>query len=309
MDRARMLLAAVLSATLTSACASSNDKTDNTVIDSGKPKDTGVKDTSTPVEDDGPTVDTGTVVTDSTTPSDTTSGGDTATTVCDPHTGDECNMVKQDCPMAAQTCAYDGTKKHNACTTLPTGTKLKGEACATQADCDRGLFCYSNKCSPACCTGDNSVCGAGGTCNLAITEDSGAVIYHACSYSSKCNAFKYDCPKGQVCLFNEDHDVFKCSTPSSGATGVGAAPGITCKYSNDCGESQACFALSSGGDAAGAPYKCYLFCWLTTPGGFTPGSTPDGRFPANGTCTVGGTNYGTCTSLGGIGGGLGICVK
>ncbi len=303
----RLYIGAALLVAL-NACSADNEKTGDTTVDSGKPKDSGTADTST--VSDTSVVDTGTVVvTDSSTPSDTTPPGDTAGMVCDPHTGDECNMVKQNCADPTATCAYDNTKKHNACTKLPTGTKLKGEACTSQADCDRGLFCYSNKCSPACCTGDDSNCGGGGKCNLAITDDGGAVIYHACSYSAKCNPFKYDCPTGQVCLFNEDPDVFKCSSPASGPSGVGAAPGIACKYSNDCGESQACFKLTSGGDAAGADYKCYLFCYLMTPSGFTPGTMPGGRFPANGTCTVGGTNYGTCTSLGSIGGGLGVCVK
>jgi hypothetical protein len=302
----RLFLGAVLFAALTTGCASANDKTDPTgTPDTGKAKDSSTSDTSTVTD---------TSVSDSSTPPGDSTIVDTGTSgdggmLCDPHSGDECNMVKQDCADPKATCNYDPTAKHNKCTTLATGTKLKGESCTSQADCDRGLFCYSNKCSPACCTGDNSVCGAGGTCNLAITDDGGGVIYHACSYSAKCNAFKYDCPKGQVCLFNEDPDVFKCSSPASGAAGVGAAPGIKCKYSNDCGESQACFQLTMGGDAAGAEYKCYLFCWLMTPAGFTAGTMPDGRFPANGTCTVGGTNYGTCTSLGGIGGGLGICVK
>jgi hypothetical protein len=300
-------LIAVSIAALASACSADNSKDDTTTVDSGTPKDTGNKDTSG--GGDTSVTDTGTVM-----PGDTSTGTDTKVTgdggmVCDPHPGDECNMVKQDCADLTATCAYDPTAKHNVCAKSATGTKLKGEACTAPADCDRGLFCYSNKCSPACCSGDNAVCGPGGTCNLAITDDGGAVIYHACSYSAKCNPFKYDCPKGQVCLFNEDPDVFKCSTPSSGTSGIGAAPGITCKYSNDCGESQACFKLTTGGDAAGAEYKCWLFCWLSTPDAFTPGTTPDGRFAANGTCTVGGTNYGTCTSLMGIGGGLGICVK
>lgn len=299
---------AAFCALLLTACASDNDKTDITSIpDSGTTKDTGNKDSSTGSETE-PT-DTGTTTSDTSTMSgDTKPGGDAATS-CDPHAGDLCNMVKQDCADPTATCSFDPAVKYNTCSKPPTGTKLKGETCTKPADCDRGLFCYSGKCSPACCSGDNSVCGAGGTCNLAITDDGGAVIYHACSYSAKCNPFKYDCPAGQVCLFNEDPDVFKCSTPSTGATGVGVAPTTKCKYSNDCGESQACFQLTSGGDAAGAEYKCYLFCWLDKPETFTPGTTPGGRFPANGTCTVGGTNYGTCTSLGTIGGGLGICVK
>lgn len=295
----RLLVAIGVFAALPLGCSASNDSDPVAVTDSGK-KDTGRTDGA--ITEDSSVSDTKPPT------SDTAPGGDTGGMSCDGHTGDECDMVKQNCADPTATCTYDNGKKANVCAKLATGTKLKGEACASQGECDRGLFCYGGKCSPACCSGDNSVCGSGGTCNLAITDDGGAVIHHACSYSSKCDAFKYNCPSGQVCLFNEDPDVFKCSTPSS-SSGLGVAPGTTCMYSNDCGESQACFSLTSGGDAAGATYKCYLFCWLTKPTGFTPGTMPDGRFPANGTCTVGGTSYGTCTSLSGIGGGLGICVK
>jgi len=303
MGRTRLFLALALFAALPVAC-SSNDKTDSSAVDSGK-KDTGLKDGST--ADDTAVADTGSSGGDTSTTTDTgTPGTDSGGKTCDPHTGDECNMVKQDCADATATCVYDNTTKHNVCSKLTTGTKIKGESCASQSDCDRGLFCYSNKCSPPCCTGDNSVCGAGGECKLAITDDGGAVIYHACSYNAKCNPFKSDCPAGQVCLFSAEPDVFKCSSPSGSSTGT--APGGTCKYVNDCGESQACFSLTSGGDAASAS-TCMLFCWLTKPDGFSP-STGDGtRFPANGTCTVAGKTYGTCQSVGGIGGGLGVCVK
>lgn len=300
MVRSRLLLGLALFAALP-ACANEKDSGDDVTIDSGKKdsgaKDSSVDDTSTPGTDTGgSTTDTG--GTSETTPVD--SGGS-----CDQHTGDECNMVKQDCADATKTCAYDDSVGHNTCQAKPLGTKGKGESCTSSNDCDKGLFCYSNKCSPACCSGDNSVCGAGGACNLAITNSSDTVIYHACSYSAKCNPFKYDCPAGQVCLFSSEPDVFKCSEPSK-AGALGTAPGVSCTYVNDCGESQACFT-SGTGDAAVS--QCRLFCWLMTPDGFSVGSTPGGRFPANGTCSVGGTSYGTCQSVSGIGGGLGICVK
>ncbi|MBI2394604.1 MAG: hypothetical protein HYV09_33855 [Deltaproteobacteria bacterium] len=307
MLRPGLLIAFALLVAPLGACSSENDKTDLTT-DTGTKKDTGgVKDTAV-VEDEGPGTDTGGTVSETGTPVDTGTKTDGGGGGCNAHTGDECDIVKQDCASAAATCVYDNAVSHNACKTLTTGTKLKGESCATQNDCDRGLFCYGGKCSPACCSGDNSVCGAGGTCNLAITASGGAVIYYACSYSDKCNPFKYDCPTGQVCLFSSEPDSFKCSTPSAG-TPLAQGPGNACEYANDCGESQSCFKLSSGGDAAGATYKCYLFCWLSKPDAWTPGATPGGRFPADGTCTIGGTNYGTCQSVGGIGGGLGICVK
>jgi hypothetical protein len=249
------------------------------------------------------------IKTDSATKDGGDSGGPTITT-CDGHTGDACNMVLQNC-AADETCDYSPSLGHNACTKPPIGVVGKGEACDASNPCDRGLFCYDNKCSPPCCPGDNSVCGGEGKCNLSITEpsDGGAdkVLYHVCTYPAVCHPFKFDCPTNQVCLFATEPDSFSCATPTSSAA-YKAGPGGKCTYANDCGESQICTELSTGGDA-GSGSKCYLFCWLTPP--TTDAGTPatGGRFAANGSCTVGGTNYGTCTSITGIGGGLGLCVK
>ncbi len=290
---------------------SSNDKSDSTPTDSGTKtdaktdgsvRDGGVED------DDGPPSDTGGM------PSDTASSTDTGTKVdtgtasgCDKHVGDACDLVLQNCPSADDSCVYSSSTKANVCAKVTTGPGLKGEPCTKNEDCDKGLSCYDDgKCSPACCTGNNSVCGAGGTCSLAITDSTDKVIYHACSYNAVCNPFKYDCPTGQLCLFSEAPSTFKCSTPSS-AGAVSKAPGGACTYVNDCGESQTCTQLTSGGDA-GSGRKCYLFCWLSKPIGFMPGTMPDGRFAANGDCMVNGTNYGTCSMITGIGGGLGMCI-
>lgn len=305
MRRSGLLIAFALLVAPLGACSSENDKSDNTQTDSGAPKkDTGVvKDTA--VEDEGPGTDTGGGTGETGTPTDTGGKPDGGGSGCR-KPEDLCDMVKQDCP-GTDTCVYDNTQAKAVCRAQTTGTKLKGESCATQNDCDRGLLCQSGKCAPVCCSGDNSVCGAGGTCNVANTVG-GATVFYTCSYSDKCNPFKYDCPAAQVCLFSSEPDSFKCSTPSDG-TPLSQAPGAACEFANDCGESQACFKLSTGGDAAGATWKCYLFCWLSKPDAWTAGSTPGGRFAADGTCTIGGTSYGTCQSVGGIGGGLGICVK
>ena len=182
----------VLLAAFAVGCSSSSD--------AGAPvvkKDTGVKDSI--ATDDTSTTDDGTEDTGSPADSTTTDTGavDTGGTTCampDMHAGDECDMVKQDCADVTATCEYDSTAMHNVCGTRATGSATKGESCASPSDCDKGLFCYAGKCTPACCTGDNSVCGGtGGRCDLAITDPTTkAVIYHTCSYSAKCSPFKYD---------------------------------------------------------------------------------------------------------------------
>ncbi len=273
-------------------CSSSEEGGGGTV----PPRDTGLgsetsKDTGT---DDSKPLDTG---------GDTKT--DTGGSKCDEHPGDECDMVKQNCADTKQTCEYNPTAGHNTCSTRPAGTGAKGEPCSTTNPCDKGLFCYQDHCSPACCPGDSAICGAKGSCTLSITDTDKKVIYHVCSYSAVCNPFKYDCAKGSDCYYDSDPDVFKCATPTT----PGTKPGGKCSFRNDCGESQGCFKLTTGGDTSGVDSMCYLFCWVTKPSGFTPGTTPDGRFPADGTCVIGGVDYGKCTTVGTIGGGLGLCLK
>jgi len=296
----RRVVAALVLAAIPLGCTSAEDPGGTVVIDSGPKKDSG-----------NTTGDSS--VTDSTSPgSDTAGGGDTGGGGCNVHPGDECDLVKQNCTDATASCVYDGDVNHTVCLKIATGTKLRSESCATQGECDKGLECRNGKCSPFCCLKDDSPCGPGGSCSVQVTDEGASpYAYALCDYSPPCNPFKYDCPTGSVCLFNSLPDRFKCSTPSPG-TPLNQAPLRECKYRNDCGESQGCSTITtSGEDAAAATAKCQLYCWFSKPTGFTPGTMPDGRFPADGTCTIGGVNYGTCRdfSSSGLGGGLGICVK
>ncbi len=216
MGPSRALSWVFVAAALSVGCSSPEKDTgsastkDSGATDSGGTTDTGdpVEDSSTPDDSSAP-IDTGTPPTDT--------GTETGPITCSkwsPRPADECNMLAQDCADPTETCVFDDAAKKAVCGKLPIGTATKGESCSTQGDCDRGLFCYSGKCTPACCPGDNSLCGAGGACNLSITASDDSTIHYACTYSSKCNPFKYDCPSGQVCLFNEEPDSFKCSEPA-----------------------------------------------------------------------------------------------
>ena len=197
----RLVVAVAVLGALSSACSSSDDA-NPVVTDSGR-RDTATGDTSNVVDS---------AVGDTSTPPSDTAPMDTGTgKTCNTHAGDECDMVKQDCADPTATCIFDGkTAMHNVCVKTTTGTKLKGEACSSANDCDRGLFCVADHCAPACCPGDNSPCGAGGACALAINDpDTMKVEFYACSYAQTCDPFKYNCPSGQVCLFNDEPDVFK----------------------------------------------------------------------------------------------------
>jgi hypothetical protein len=265
--------------------------------------DSGTGDAATTDDSTVPTTDSGTTPTDA-------GGGDAAISSCNPHTGDECNLVLQNCTDSTKVCVYDGTTAmHNVCLAPSaiggSGSGTAGTPCAKQADCDLGLFCQEKHCTPACCSGDNTPCGSGGLCNLDLTDTSGKTVYTVCTYSATCHAFKYDCPTGEYCNFSEKPDTFKCSSPSPSSAGIAQKPGGPCTYVNDCGESQACFSTTTADGGAG-PGKCLLFCQLT--GSPAVGTTPDGRFPANGTCKgPDGTSYGTCTDNG-FGSGLGLCI-
>jgi hypothetical protein len=283
--------------------------TSGTRPDSTTPTDTRPGDSTTPTDSTTPS-DT-TTPTDSSTPSDTPSDapGDTGGKTCDPFPGDECNMVAQTGCTAEEMCDYVPAKGHKACV-KPTnvGVVGKGETCnPTTNPCEKGLHCIDGKCTPTCCPGDDSICGKDGACNLIISDDTDKALYHVCTYPAPCKPFKYDCPTDQVCLFDSEPDSFACATPTATAI-YSAAPGKTCKYANDCGESQVCTRLSSSSGDAGTGSSCYLFCYLTGPEAGSVGTDPKGRFPANGTCTVGGKTYGTCQAITGIGGGLGLCV-
>lgn len=318
MRPSRPLALVALALSLTGAACSSNDASPMGTADSGK-ADTGKADSSV---QDSATLDSNvsdTTVQDSNV-GDTKDGAttpDAAVPSCDKHTGDECNLVTNDC-TGTQTCVYTNSG-HNQCQSLTLGPNGEGDACdeSKNQNCDVGLECFTTGagtagvCSRRCC--ENTDCqrnGLSGKCDRAFTDAGGAIVFHACSYSEiVCHPFKYDCPSGQYCIYTSAPDVFTCSAP---VTSIGQVPGGACKYRNDCGESQGCLGLTLG-DGGSEPSACRLFCWLKQPTGFVKGTTPDGRFAADGTCKIGGTSYGTCTSVGfpdysATGGGqMGIC--
>jgi hypothetical protein len=313
---------AILALTLSAAgCSASGDAGTPIGVDAGR--DTG--------KTDGSVIDTGTTPVDVGTGDDVsvptdTSLGDTKDAgplpTCDQHAGDECNLVANNCPTNKM-CDYTSAN-HNQCVTPPSvGPNADGDPCSDTNPCANGLFCQPTSatgtagiCTRACCPGNDAPCkqnGQTGSCKLNLVDGSGNSLYHLCVYNEKvCHPFKYDCPTGEYCIFSAAPDVFTCSTPAPGKT-IGQAPGGASVASNDCGESQVGVTtkLADGGSSAAT---CRVSCWITKPTSFSVGTTPDGRFPANGTCTIGGTSYGTCQSIGfpdntaSGGGQLGVCI-
>ncbi len=314
---------AILALTITAAgCSSSTDDT-RVTIDSGH--DTGKADTSVTIDTGTNPIDSGSSGDDTGTPSDTSvadtkDAGPAAS--CDPHTGDECNLVANNCP-SSQTCDYTSAG-HNQCTTPKLGPNQDGDACTDTIGCAAGLLCQptgstgtAGICTRPCCPGNDTPChqnGQTGSCKLNIVDSTSMnSLYHLCVYNEKvCHPFKYDCPTDQYCIFSSAPDVFTCTGPSPTAT-LAQKPGGVETASNDCGESQVGVTtkLTDGGTSDAI---CRVTCWLTPPTGFTVGTTPGGRFPANGTCMIGGVSYGTCQSINfpdntaSGGGHLGACI-
>jgi hypothetical protein len=309
----------ILAFTLGAVGCSSSDAGSPLPADSGK-HDSGKVDSSV-IGNDATPADDGveTSVAPDGTVADSKDAGPLPT--CDQHAGDECNLVANNCPTN-QMCDYTSAN-HNQCVTPPAvGPNADGDPCSDTNPCASGLFCQVPStgtvgyCTRPCCSGNDAPCkqnGQTGSCKLGLTDASGTVVYHVCVYNEKvCHPFKYDCPSGEYCVFTAAPDVFTCTGPSPGHT-ISQAPGGTQTASNDCGESQvgATTKLADGGSSAAT---CRVACWITKPTTFSVGTTPDGRFPANGTCTVGGTNYGTCQSIGfpdntaSGGGHLGVCI-
>ncbi len=304
------LLAAISALSLV-ACSSSSPGNATPVFDGGR--DTSLTDASTDTGGFDAGTDSGAV--------DASGDGADAGAGCDQHPGDTCNMALDNCP-ANQMCDY--TSSHFDCVTPPqVGPNADGDPCSSASPCAAGLICETapgtttGVCSRPCCPGDDTPCrqnGQTGSCSLNIIDPTTSnTDYHLCQYNQKvCKPFEFDCGAGEYCNFSASPDVFTCSSPSPSAS-LSQAPGVACSAINDCGESQGCLTITHpyGGPL---PSKCYLFCWLTKPASFTPGTTPGGRFPASGGCTINGTSYGTCSSVGfpdntaSGGGQLGVCM-
>lgn len=229
---------------------------------------------------------------------------ETSVGACIRHVGDQCDIVKQDCPGERDSCVYDGQKGHTVCFERKVSIATAGQSCTSDEDCDRGLFCIgegNGRCSPACCPGDDSPCGTG-TCLWNVNDESKKLAFNACRYSERCQPFQYDCQKGEVCIFSSSPSTFACSRPIAPGS-VSTAPGMECTYANECGEMQMCIRSSTG------PGRCRVNCFLRTPpAGFEPGRNPGDRFAANGTCDIAGKNYGTCRPVTDLGDGLGVCI-
>jgi hypothetical protein len=176
--------------------------------------------------------DTGVTPTDGSGPADTgvtpTDGGGgacgSAYSPCDPVTNTGC--------MAGMMCVImDPMARRSAC--VAAGRGAFGAACMTANDCAEGLGCIGDKCSRWCCgSGDNSTCRgmpggrAGATCDINVTNTG----LFACSLPDNCDVHRQNCPTaGDNCYPISMDGTTQCNAPR-----MGAMPGASCMFRNDC---------------------------------------------------------------------------
>jgi hypothetical protein len=161
-----------------------------------------------------------------------------------------CDLLQQDCP-AGETC--EPTQVGSGYSTIcvgSTGLKTAGETCYSPGDCDAQLFCISGKCTSVCCHGSGEPCD-GVLCSLSVTY--GNDFMYVCHYAVMCELLTANaCPAGFGCHVEDSSEGLATCVQPSGAN----SPELgSCKYLNDCGDNQQCFAPTGTG-------TCHYYCYL-----------------------------------------------
>jgi len=148
----------------------------------------------------------------------------------------ECNQLQQDCDLGYGCKPLP--KNGDWTTSCQASSGLKGatKSCMTDTECQPGLFCVFNQCSPVCCPATAEPCN-GGTCN--VEAPFGPYTTFLCSYLAKCQILTENaCAEGTECHIQDyDQGLSMCVPPS----GANKKEGEACQYLNDCGEMQICF--------------------------------------------------------------------
>jgi len=240
---------------------------------------------------------------------------------CGPVQGPACDLVLQDCAEGKE-CVVQGTSAGyvTACVAAGTGNQPAGASCCPGRanQCAAGLECIgaacagdagsTARCTPHCCEGDDSVCGASvpegfpGTCETLVypSEDSGVgrtPLYRVCSYKPACKPFHVQsCGAGQTCLLQRDNTSYRCNDI---VQPPGKAVGQSCAYANHCADGLACLGPPNAG-------VCRFLCYRKGTGDTPPFDASAVRDePGYGGCPAGSA----CTgAVAGFPGYLGYCL-
>jgi len=165
-----------------------------------------------------------------------------------------CDLYKQDCP-SDQTCVVvqNAMNMLEAGCIPANGLKGAGEPCMDVGECQRGLQCVGDLCTPVCCEDNDEPC-MGGSCNIAVNDPDFGFLFQACSYSQSCALFDATgCPDGQNCYY-ETSGFATCAPKAPD----GKSDGDPCMYRNDCDGSAICFNPTDPSSDAGR--ICRFFC-------------------------------------------------
>ncbi len=214
---------------------------------------------------------------------------------CSPVKGD-CDIVAQDCPPGqggkTQECVVttNGGTPSTVCVAAQASQQLpQGHACCpsdTENPCLPGLTCVGSactdggaptaRCTPACCKGDDSICGKSdpegisGSCDLTLYMGN-VEVNDVCSYRERCKPFGVEpCKSGEACLVEDSTGTATCITTQ------GKAIGESCNFANDCADGLMCIGGADGG-------ICRMMC-------LTPGS----NHPFDASVEEGGAGAGGC---------------
>ena len=174
-----------------------------------------------------------------------------------------CDLVAQDCPSGNE-CVSIGTADGGditACQPNGGGALKKGTACTGGGSnpCVAGTTCISGRCAPACCNGNDSICGDSipegftGLCNISIVDKNAKSLYFACTYNAACKPFGVQpCPNDYACLIKDQSGTATCTT-------IFQPPGVAenqpCTSANSCKDGMMC--LSTGDAGSLCTYVCY----------------------------------------------------
>jgi len=226
---------------------------------------------------------------------------------CSPAKG-ACDLVLQDCPDKdglKQECVprTSGATISTVCQKAQASQLLpQGRACCPNAaggnPCLPGLSCIgadcvdggqpSGRCSPYCCPGSDSLCGASapegiaGSCDVRLVSGKAEIAY-VCSYKERCKVFGVEPCKtaGSACVIEDKNGTSSCQPNFNPPPALAHQP-CGAGTNKDCADGMGCFSTADGGG------ECLWFCH--TPNSVVPfdAGALDGG-PGKGGCPVGET--------------------
>lgn len=164
----------------------------------------------------------------------------------------ECDLLQQNCPDKTCVPVDNGTGGGAPLSTAclgNVGLKASGSPCTQDTECQKGLFCFFDVCTPVCCpdTGSNSC--NGGDCDLKISlpPPHDTDFFFVCTFSKQCTLFDVSsCPQGYGCQ-PKSAGLMACAQLNTPVVPEGGA----CQGANDCDTMSVC---------VGNPGVCRLMC-------------------------------------------------